>query len=233
MLFPDFRAAAAADNESMRLMTYLALTSGARGIEFQSESPLTVAPPTLQLALALLNFELDLVEPWTAAGSRVTIASTGDPQLVGFILQTEKARLLVPMRLAPGSQYVPRPAESGPVSLIVPGVPESHAVYEITPVGLRPLNHERVTGGTQVTIDEFQLASLILITPDPVVVNSLDRRLAVTAQRASDLQRELAIRTLSELDATDRLLPRRAQESPKTVEWMTKAKTDLAEAEKH
>jgi hypothetical protein len=232
LLFPDFRAPAAADNESLRLLTYLAITSGARGIEFQSESPLSVAPPSLQLTLALLNFELDLVEPWTAAGSNVTVASTGDPQLVGFILQTEKARLLVPMRLAPASQYLPRPATSGPVSLVVPGVPESHAVYEITPVGLRPLNHERVTGGMQVTIDEFQLASLVLITPDPVVVNTLNRRLAATAQRAADLERELAARTLAELEATDRLLPRRANEAPQALEWLKKARAELETANK-
>ena len=44
LFFPDFRAPAAADNEAIRLLTYIALTSGARGIEFQTETPLTTAP---------------------------------------------------------------------------------------------------------------------------------------------------------------------------------------------
>jgi hypothetical protein len=64
------------------------------------------------------------------------------------------------MRIAPGSQYVPKPAAPGPVTIVVPGIPEAHETYELTPAGLLPLKHKRVTGGMQITIDDFQLSAI-------------------------------------------------------------------------
>jgi hypothetical protein len=220
------------DCESVRLLTYMALTAGARGIEFQSDRPLAAAPPELQLTLALLNMELELMEPWATIGNNISLAASTDPQVVGRVIRTERARLLVMMRLAKGSQHVPRPLAAAPASIVVPGVPESHEVYELTPVGLRPINHKRVAGGTQVTIDEFQLTALVLLTPDPVVVNTIERRLAAMAARAADLQRELAGRTLAHVESIDRQLPPRPKEAPQAAQWLTKARTALADADK-
>jgi hypothetical protein len=225
-------APAEVDCESIRLLTYMALAAGARGIEFQSDRPLESAPPELQLTLALLNSELELLEPWATIGSNISVATSTDPQVVGLVIQTDRARLLIMMRLANGSQHVPRPMATAPAAIVVPGVPESHEVYELTPVGLRPINHKRVTGGTQVTIDEFQLSALVLLTPDPVVVNTLERRLAAMAARAADLQRELAMRTLDHLESVDRQLPPRPREAPQAIEWLAKAHTALADADK-
>ena len=225
-------APAEADCESIRLLTYMALTAGARGIEFQSDRPLSAAPPDLQLTLALLNLELELLEPWAATGSNISMAASTDPNVTGYVIQTDRARLLVMMRLAAGSQHVPRPLATAPASIVVPGVPESHSVYELTPVGLRPINHRRVTGGTEVTIDEFQLSALVLLTPDPVVVNTLERRLNAMAMRAADLQRQLAGQTLARLEAVDRQLPPRPREAPQTTEWLSKARTSVADADK-
>ena len=224
-------APAEVDCESIRLLTYMALTAGARGIEFQSDRPLVAAPPELQLNLALLNNELELLEPWATIGGNISLATSTDPQVVGLVIQTDRARLLIMMRLAKGSQHVPRPMATAPAAIVVPGVPESHEVYELTPVGLRPINHKRVTGGTQITIDEFQLTALVLLTPDPVVVNTLERRLAAMAGRAADLQRELARRELAELESVDRRLPPRPKEAPQAVEWLAKARTALADAD--
>ena len=225
-------APAEVDCESIRLLTYIALTAGARGIEFQSDRPLAAAPPDLQLTLALLNTELELIEPWATVGSNISLATSTDPQVVGLVIQTDRARLLVMMRLASGSQHVPRPMATAPASIVVPGVPESHEVYELTPVGLRPINHKRVTGGTQITIDEFQLTALVLLTPDPVVINTLERRLAAMAGRAADLQRELAGRTLAGLESIDHQLPPRPKEAPQVADWLAKAHTSLADADK-
>ncbi|HEX3998144.1 MAG TPA: hypothetical protein VHX65_06310 [Pirellulales bacterium] len=225
-------APAEVDCKSIRLLTYMALTSGARGLEFQSERPFAAAPADVRLTLTLLNLELELLEPWATIGSNISLATSTDPQVVGFVVQTDRARLLIMMRLAAGSQHVPRPMATAPASIVVPGVPESHEVYELTPVGLRPINHKRVTGGTQVTIDEFQLSALVLLTPDPVVVNTLERRLAAMATRAADLQRELAVQTLLRLESIDRQLPPRPREAPQASEWLTKARTELADADR-
>ncbi len=220
------------DCESMRLLTYVALMAGARGIEFQSDRPLMATPVDMQLSLALLNMELELLEPWTTVGSNISVAASNDPQVTGFVIQTDRARLLLMMRLAAGSQHVPRPKATAPATIVVPGVPESHSVYELTPVGLRPINHQRVTGGTQITIDEFQLSALVLLTPDPVVIDTLQRRLAAMSMRAAELQHDLANQTMARLDAIDRQLPPRPSQAPQAADWLAKAHTEMADADK-
>ncbi len=222
----------AADSESIRLLTYTALAAGARGIEFQLGVPLDKSPPILQTELTLLNMELELAEPWTASGSFVAAAESKDPQVLGAVLQAQTARLLLPMRLAGGSQFLPRPGAAGPATIVVPGVPESHLAYELTPGGLLPLRPERVTGGTKITLDELQLSSMVLITADLAVVSTLSRRMTQLAERAAPLERELAAQTLAEVEGVEARLPRRPQESGLPADWLAKGRASLAAADK-
>ncbi|HEV3416257.1 MAG TPA: hypothetical protein VG056_05575 [Pirellulales bacterium] len=233
-MFSGSRPPIPADGESLRMLTYSALSAGARGIEFRLESSLDSAPQSLQLELALLNLELELVEPWAATGSFVTTAASLDQQIVGAVLQTQTTHLLLPIRIAPHSQYIPYLPEKAthePVTIVVPGIPEWHSAFELTPAGLLPLKHTRGTGGEHITIDDFQLSSMVLITADPVVIDALTRRLAQLADRSAPLQRELTAQTLAEVEAIDRRLPHKPPEALPT-EWLAKARAGLAEADK-
>ena len=51
----------------------------------------------------------------------------------------------------------------------------------------------RVTGGMQVTFEEFSLTSQVLLAHDPLVVNGLMRRSENIGQRAARLERDLAV----------------------------------------
>lgn len=198
------------EEESIRLLVHTALAAGARGLSFQSSRRLDGSEPATRLRALLLeqiNLELELAEPWAAGGSLMTMATTADAQLTAAVLQTERARLLLPQRGGSGAQQVPRLASPGPVSFVVPGVPESQNVYELTPGGMQPMRHRRVTGGMMVTLDEFSFSSRVLITSDPLVIDSLSRRLAKVAPRAAQLQRELAGRTSLMVDEANRQLP--------------------------
>jgi hypothetical protein len=102
--------------DSMRLLLYQAFCGGARGIEFASSSRLDAADnATRQRAaeLALLNLELELLQPWGAAGDYVTTATTSNPNISAVVLNADKARLVVAMRIPQGSQYLPAPETSG------------------------------------------------------------------------------------------------------------------------
>jgi hypothetical protein len=254
------------DTESMRLLTFQAFCSGSRGIEFASNSRLDAADNSTRLratSLALLNLELGLVEPWGAAGNYLTTVTTSDPDVNGFVLTADKARLMIAMRLPRGSQYVAAPeaigtalpgmpgtlapqnrkgdtpdpntatkdtsklmqrtyaggstlsdtvrdqtrlpsgannplfregamsAKAANSTLIVPGVPDTYNVFEITPAGLRPIRHQKVAGGTAIVIEDFLLTSLVLMTNDVGVENSLSLRAKQTAPLAARLQRDL------------------------------------------
>ncbi len=249
----------AIDAESLRLLVYQSFSAGARGIEFASNSRLDAGDSQTHsraAALALLNLEMQLLEPWEAAGSLVGNVSSNDPNISGVVLSADSARLVVAIRSPWGSQFVPAPSNSGtslpppagsiplvldnnksdaksgdgsnplhasnrpgdhgtsadgqqtnrsnsrstlpdgspnpngttppPVVgtwLKVPGIPEDNEFYELSPVGLKPLRHRRVSGGTSIAIDDFDLTALVLITPDPLVANSMSRRAAELRRR--------------------------------------------------
>ncbi|NUQ64025.1 MAG: hypothetical protein HUU20_16230 [Pirellulales bacterium] len=198
--------------EQIRLLAYTSMTAGSRGFLFESESSLDSADRDAQIramTLEQLNLELDLIEPFLAGGTFVSAVPGSEPGVIGAVLQTDRARVLVPVWSAPGAQFVSGQSASGAVTFVVPGVPESNEAYQVLPGGLRRLGRKRVTGGTRVTIDEFGLTSLVLLTQDPLVFNNLSQRAAAIGQRAAVLARELAaakLRLVEQVDA--QLLPR-------------------------
>ncbi len=104
------------DLESLRLVAYQAFSAGARGIEFASNSRLDagdVATRNRAAALALLNLEMQLLEPWEAAGSVVGNVSSNDSSISGVVLSADNARLVVALRCPEGSQFVAAPTNTG------------------------------------------------------------------------------------------------------------------------
>lgn len=182
-------------NEQIRLMAYTAITAGSRGLLFESHTPLGAEDPDTRqraMMLELLNLELDLIEPWLAAGNFVASVTGSEAQVTAGVLQTERARLLVPLWSAPGAQFTPGQSAGNGVAFVVPGVPESSKAYLLIPGELQPLRHKRVTGGTRVVLDEFGLSAMVLLTQEPLIVTSLTRRAAQVGPRAAQLQRQLA-----------------------------------------
>jgi len=220
-----------AASEQIRLLAYTAITAGSRGLLFESDSPLSAQDPDTRaraMTLELLNLELDLVEPWAAAGQPAATVGGSEPEVTAVMLRTEHARLLVPIWSAAGAQCVSGQAAAHGVSFVVPGVPESNKAYELTPGGLKSLQHnrKRVTGGVRVTLDEFGLTSLVLFTEDPLVVGSLTRLAQLVGPRAARLQRDLAADKLRLVEQIHARLKARTP-VPQAAEWIASAKRSL------
>lgn len=216
-------------NEQLRLLVYTAITAGSRGLIFESDSRLDLQDADTRsraMALELLNLELDLVEPWAAAGQFVAAVPGSLPEVVAAMLRTERARLLVPIWSARGAQFVSGQAAAHGVSFVVPGVPESNRAYELTPGGLRPIHHRQATGGMSVTLDEFGLTSLVLLTQDPLIHNSLTKRAREIGPRAAELQRSLAADKLRMVEQVHARLASRFP-VPQAAEWIATAKKSL------
>ncbi len=216
-------------NEQLRLLVYTAITAGSRGLVFESDSRLDAQDADTRsraMALELLNLELDLMEPWAAAGHFVTTVRGSEPEVMAAMLRTDRARLLVPIWSAPGAQFVAGQAAAHGVSFVVPGVPESNRAYELTPGGLRPIQHRQATGGMRITLDEFGLTARILLTQDPLILNSLTQRAREVGPRAAVLQRHLAADKLRLVEQVHARLSARSP-VPQAVEWITAAKKSL------
>ncbi len=186
--------------EQLRLLAYLGVASGSRGLLFESRARVDaqdVETRRRAASLELVNLELDLMEPWLAAGSLVATISGGEighvaPNVVAGVLQTEKARLLLPMWLARGAQFVTGQSAATNLAFVVPGVPPAHDGYEITPTSLQRLDQRRVTRGVRVTVPDFGVAAMVVFTADPVVLRSLNERIGRVGPRAAKLQQDLA-----------------------------------------
>ncbi|MFV2068682.1 MAG: hypothetical protein ACC645_17055, partial [Pirellulales bacterium] len=100
---------------------------------------------------------------------------------------------LIPIRWNRWSQYVPGPTETTRVTFVVPGIPEAWKWYALTPVDLELLPHKRVAGGVRVTVDRCDPGTVVLTTPDPLVIRDLKQQLANGRNRALELIRNLAI----------------------------------------
>jgi hypothetical protein len=228
-------ATGAIDADALRLLAFTAVAAGVRGIEFASHSRLDAADNATRLrglTLSIINDELELIEPWAAAGSYVSTVDSNDPLVKAVSLQYESSRLLLATRIGRHAQFLPQHGEGDRVSFVVPGIPESHDIMELTSGGLRPLKHKRVTGGTLIALEDFDTMGLVLATPDPVVSNAISRRLAALVSRAAERRRELAARTAAVVESVERRLPADVRDEASTAALWSVARGYLAEADK-
>ena len=207
---PEAAANASLDCEAIRLMVHTAIAAGMRGLVFESSSRLDAydAPTRSRAAvLELINLELQLLEAWAAAGTPSVPATSSNPEITGAVLQTDKARLILPIRTGAGAQYVPIHTP-GEITFLAPGVPQADEVYELSAGGVQPLRQKRrEAGGTLMTLDNFGLTSMIVTTSDPSVVGQLYKRRSSFSRRAAELERELTTHSLAELQHVQSKLP--------------------------
>jgi hypothetical protein len=224
--------------EQLRLLTYIAVSAGTRGLLFESYSPLngTDADTRLRAAtLELLNLEMDLAEPWVAAGSYTGTVrgeqvdgKKSSPQtgVLAATLQRAHSRLLVPLWTTPRSQHVTGQATGSEVSFVV-SAPEDYRAYLLLPDGLRPIRLQRVAGGVRATLEEFDLTSLILLTQDDKTIQEVSTRLMRSSKRLAEIERELAAVKLRAVDEMSNRWATRLPPVSQASAWRATAETQL------
>jgi len=150
-------------------------------------------------------------------------------EVSGVVMQTDRAQLLLPIWTSPGGQLVTGQSAGNGVGFVVPGVPESIDAHEISPGGLRPLRHQRVTGGIRVTLDELGISSMVLLSQDPMVLANVVQRLSQSGREAARLQRELAISRLQSVIEIDGQLAAAGHVVKESTDWIAAARKNLAD----
>ena len=171
--------------EQVRLLTYNALGAGCRGLAYWSDRFLADSHwgQDRLLCLALLNQELDLLEPLlTSADDHPEWIETSSKDVKAAVLRTPKGILVLPIWQGTGSQFVPGQAAESKLRIVVPRVPQSYRAWEVTPAELRGLHTDRALGGTRVTIPEFGLTAAIVFTSDFTSENSIVGRFQTQAR---------------------------------------------------
>jgi hypothetical protein len=198
-----------------------------RGYWFLSRSSLAATDAETRLrvlALELANLRLGMIEPWLARGKASAGAKASQADLLSAVLTVERSHLVIPMRWgasgagavgaeiaanmngggAPLGGRVPPP----PVTLLVPGVPESCEAYLLSVAGPRQLATRRVTGGLRVTVDDLPDDGFVLLTEDGYAFAQVERFLRRYAARAAQVRVELvALRAQQAIATARRLSP--------------------------
>ncbi len=222
-------------SEQIRLAALCAVSAGVRGLIFASRSRLDAEDPATRqraLTLELLNLELDLMSPFCAAGTLVGLVQGSEPDVQAAVLQADRARLMLPLYSGRFSQCVPGQAAANEITFTVPGVPESYDAYEITPGGVKSLKNGRKTAGLRVTLNEFDLLSAVLLTYDPLALNSLSKKIYASQRRAAELQRQITALRLEEVETIDRRLPPLPANAD-AIGWIKTARTHLQQSDTH
>jgi hypothetical protein len=167
--------------EQIRLLTYIAVGCGYRGLGFWSDRFLSDSHMGRDrwLTLALLNQEMRLLEPilvntkgevqWVQAENAIGFP---EPNVKAAVLRTDKAVLVLPVWMGLGSQYVPSQGYLSKLKLKVL-VPDNYAAWEVSPGNFRSYPSKPVLGGKEITLEKFNLTSAIVFTADLIGPGSL------------------------------------------------------------
>jgi hypothetical protein len=173
--------------EQIRLLSYIAIGCGYRGLGYWSDRFLADSHMGRDrlLALALLNQEFRLLEPLLVTANKDPqwimalmpkfpgLPDQPNPNVLAAVLKCDKAVLVLPIWMGPGSQYVPPQGYLSQVRLKVM-VPENYTAWKISP-GEAPHSFpsKPVLGGREVTLQNFDLTSALVFTADVLGRGSL------------------------------------------------------------
>jgi len=157
--------------EQVRVMAYIALACGCRGIGFWSDRFLADSHQgrdRLQ-GMALLNAEIDMLSPVVlAARERTQWLDTSNGNVKAALMRGERGAVLLPIWFGPGTQFVPDQGAIPALTIVVPLIHDGADPWRISPAGVECLSHQtkKVPGGTELIINEFDLVCPIVFTSD-------------------------------------------------------------------
>lgn len=195
--------------EQIRLLTYLGLASGYRGLGFWTDqflSPDFAVQGSLgrdrMIELYLLNTEIELLEPvlFAADDEKTMWVNTSHPLVKAAVIRGKKGIVVLPVWIGGGSQFCPDQGAVDALRITVPLVPDGADPWLLTPANFENLRStggiRAVPGGAEITIPKFDLTAAIVFTndlaPDGLVVRWQDNIRNGSAKRAAQLALEQA-----------------------------------------
>jgi hypothetical protein len=219
--------------EQIQLMAYTALGCGYRGLGFWSDRFLADSHTGRDrlLAMAQLNQQLQLLEPFLEEGRDPTWIDTNRPEVKAAVIRTKTALLVLPVWIGGGAQFVPGQSAAAGLELTVPMAPPSWGAWEVSPGELRSLQAQRVLNGMHVTLHDFGLASAVVFTGDlGGVVVRLQNQQRQTAPLAAQWACDQAAEEFAKTERIETELEQAGHTLPDGAELMRKAREALDRA---
>jgi hypothetical protein len=224
--------------EQVRLLAYTAIGCGYRGLGFWSDRFLSdvYTGRDRLLGLALLNQELELLEPLLVSGKDACWIDTSNPDVKAAVIRSDDAVLVLPVWMGAGSQFVPGQSALTEVNFVVPQVPGGSWAYEVSPGQIRSLSWQRVVGGTKVSLHEFSLTSAVVFTadlsPTGLVVKFQERQRSMV-KMAAQYAHDQAMEELAKVERVNTELEQAGHRQEDAAALLAKAKAYLDSCDVH
>jgi hypothetical protein len=191
--------------EQIRLLAYTAVCSGCRGLGYWSDRFLADSHygQDRLLTLALLNKELKMIEPLLLTSLPPEWVDTSVPEVKAAVFRPNPPQgnsvLILPVWLGPGAQFVPGQGALNNLTLTLP-LPQYLQVWEVSPGEVHPVERaQRVPGGLQITLKEFDLTSAVVCTSDVNVLVQLQTAAREHRRLAAQWSHDLAVAELKKV----------------------------------
>jgi hypothetical protein len=217
-------------------LTYTALGVGCRGLGFWSDRFLADSHQGRDrlLAVALLNQELDMLEPMLLdQTSAPTWIPTSSAEVQAAVLRCPKGILVLPVWIGAGGQYVPGQAAAAKLTFTVPLVPQSMQAWEVSPGAVRALRPERVAGGMKVVLPEFGVTAAVVFTSEMPLVVRFQQVAAARRQLAAQWTYDLAVQELEKVVRVQQELEQRGLTVADAGKLLKDARDRLTRAREH
>ncbi|MFO0851561.1 MAG: hypothetical protein U0871_23825 [Gemmataceae bacterium] len=231
--------------EQVRILTYLGLAAGCRGLGFWSDRALFAADPTSAdcltgrerlLEAALLNSEIEMLAPVLfQAQDPARWKETSHPHVQAAVIRGQKDIVVLPVWLGPGTQHTPPLAALPELRITVPMVPEGAVPYLITPAEVTEIHGtKRTYGGVEIAIEQFDTAAAVVFTTDLKATGILVRwqdHVRRKAREAARMAQQLAIAQYNKtLQTHAEIVKAGGPEPPEAAELFAKCRKLLADA---
>jgi len=216
----------------IRLMAYLALSAGCRGLAFWADESLNDERlgKARKLELALLNQQFTLLEPYLATIQDVQWIKTVDPRIQAAILRCDGGFVVLPIWTAPGNQFVMGSSHVKNLQIVIPGIPIDAQVFEVVPGDLRSIHHRRAAGGIEVTLPDFAICTALLCTNDANAIGKIQQQAQQTARLAAQWAYDAAREELTAVEAIHEQLKAQGLDRPYDVQLREQAYKQLEES---
>lgn len=192
--------------EQLRLLTYMSVAAGCRGLGFWSDRFLSNSHYGRDrlIELFLLNCELELLEPvlFSIEDEKTQWVETSHPDVRAAIMRGKKGIIVLPIWLGAGNQYAAEQGALTQLKIKVPLVPEASDPWLLTPASYHNLRAsggvKNVPPGVEITIPQFDMTAAVVFTqdaadPEGLVVRWQDNIRHVFGRRAAEYAKEQAI----------------------------------------
>ena len=228
--------------EQIRILTYLGLASGCRGIGYWSDRYLTnnYYGRDRLLEIALLNAEIELLKPiLTAAQEPARWILTSNDYVQAAIIRGPKEILVLPVWLGNNAQYAPPLAAVAQLKVTVPLVPDGATPWIITPAYVTEIKDtKRVPGGVEIIIPDFDVTAAVVFTTDlgidGKVVKWQDETRFRLGENAARWSQQLAVEQYNKCLATHkRILEAGGPELIEAAELLQRARLMIDQAKQY